>query len=83
MLGIRLVHSRPYSPQGRGKQERLNRYIRERFLTEAEHVGIENLAELNDRFEAWAESVANRRIHSETGMAPIDRFEAGGPPTGR
>jgi putative transposase len=80
VLGIRLVHSRPYSPQGRGKQERLNRYIRERFIAEAEHVGIENLSELNDRFEAWAESVANRRIHAETNMAPIDRFEAGGPP---
>ena len=28
VLGIRLVHSRPYSPEGRGKQERLNRFIR-------------------------------------------------------
>ena len=80
VLGIRLVHSKPYSPQGRGKQERLNRYIRERFIAEAEHVGIDDLAELNDRFEAWAEQVANRRIHDETGQAPISRWEAGGPP---
>jgi putative transposase len=36
VLGIRLVHSRPYSPEGRGKQERLNRYIREAFLAEAQ-----------------------------------------------
>src|SRR6266508_1991229 len=35
VLGIRLVHSQPYRPQGRGKQERLNRVIRERFLLEA------------------------------------------------
>lgn len=35
VLGIHVVHSKPYSPAGRGKQERLNRYIRERFLTEA------------------------------------------------
>ena len=69
MLGVRLVHSKPYSPQGRGKQERLNRYIRERFLTEIEHTGIDTLAELNDRFEAWVEQVANRRIHAETGQA--------------
>ena len=41
ILGIRLVHSKPYSPEGRGKQERLNRYIRERFIAEAEHTGIE------------------------------------------
>lgn len=75
MLGIRLVHSRPYSPQGRGKQERLNRYIRERFLTEIEHTGINSLGELNDRFDAWAEQIANRRRHAETGETPIDRWQ--------
>jgi transposase InsO family protein len=80
VLGIRLVHSAPYSPQGRGKQERLNRYIRERFVAEATHVGIESLAELNDRFAAWVDQVANRRTHAETGMTPEARFAAGGPP---
>jgi putative transposase len=80
VLGIRLVHSRPYSPQGRGKQERLNRYIREAFLAEATHQGIESLDELNDLFFAWTERVANRRVHAETGQPPICRFEAGGPP---
>jgi putative transposase len=77
--GIRLVHSRPYSPEGRGKQERLNRYIREAFLAEAAHHGIESLDQLNDLFAAWAEHVANRRVHAETGQAPTDRFEKGGP----
>ncbi len=80
VLGVRLVHSQPYSPQGRGKQERLNRLIRERFIAEAEHVGVDNFAELNDRFEAWAEQVANRRTHAETGQTPIERWEAGGVP---
>jgi putative transposase len=80
VLGIRLVHSKPYSPEGRGKQERLNRYIREAFLAEATHHGIESLDQLNDLFAAWAEHVANRRVHAETGQAPIERFQAGGPP---
>ncbi len=80
VLGTRLVHSRPYSPEGRGKQERLNRYIREAFLAEAVHHGIESLEALNDLFTAWAEQVANRRAHAETGQAPIERFQAGGPP---
>jgi putative transposase len=79
VLGVRLVHSQPYSPEGRGKQERLNRYIRDAFLSEATHVGIESLEALNDLFAAWAEQVANRRIHAETRQAPIDRFTAGGP----
>jgi len=77
--GIRLVHSRPCSPEGRGKQERLNRYVREAFLAEATHHGIESLDGLNDLFAAWAEHVANRRTHAETGQAPIERFAAGGP----
>jgi putative transposase len=80
VLGVRLVHSRPCSPEGRGKQERLNRYIREAFLAEATHQGIDSLDQLNDLFFAWAEQVANRRAHAETGQAPISRFEAGGPP---
>jgi hypothetical protein len=79
VLGVRLIHSRPYSPQGRGKQERANRYIREAFLAEAVHHGIESLDQLNDWFAAWAEQVANRRAHAETGQAPIDRFQAAGP----
>lgn len=80
VLGIRLVHSKPYSPEGRGKQERLNRYIRERFIAEATHVGIDSLHELNDRFAAWVDQIANRRTHAETGESPEARFEAGGPP---
>jgi putative transposase len=79
VLGIRLVHSKPYSPEGRGKQERLNRYIREAFLAEATHHGIESLDQLNDLFAAWADHVANRRVHAETRQAPIDRFQADGP----
>ena len=80
VLGIKLIHSRPYSPQGRGKQERINRYIREAFLAEACHQGIESLDQLNDLFAAWAGQVANRRVHAETRQAPIDRFQDGGPP---
>jgi putative transposase len=79
ILGVRLVHSQPYSPQGRGKQERLNRYIREAFIAEATHVGIESLEQLNDLFVAWAEQVANLRVHAETNQAPVERFCAGGP----
>jgi putative transposase len=73
ILGIRLIHSRPYAPQGRGKQERLNRVIRERFLLEAEQVGIASLDELDDRFTAWVERWLNTRVHSETHESPLAR----------
>lgn len=74
ILGIRLIHSRPYAPQGRGKQERLNRVIRERFLLEATAVGIGSFDELNDRFTAWVERYLNLRVHAETGESPLARY---------
>ena len=80
VLGVHLIHSKPYQPAGRGKQERLNRYIRERFLTEAEARGIASFAELNDAFSAWVEQVANTRVHAETRERPIARFLGDGPP---
>jgi len=78
VLGTRLIHSRPYAPQGRGKLERLNRVIRERFLLEAEQAGIATLEELNDRFLAWVERYLNLRRHAETGESPLERFQRGG-----
>lgn len=77
ILGIRLIHSRPYAPEGRGKQERLNRVIRERFLLEATTVGIASLDELNDRFAAWVERYLNVRVHSETRESPLARYSKG------
>jgi putative transposase len=76
VLGVHLVHSKPYAPQGRGKQERLNSYIRQSFMAEMEHRGIASFEDLNDMFMAWAEQVANARTHAETKQAPIERFFA-------
>jgi putative transposase len=76
VLGVHLVHSKPYSPQGRGKQERLNSYIRGSFIAEMEDRGIADFEALNDIFMAWAEQVANARTHAETKQAPIERFLA-------
>jgi hypothetical protein len=60
--------------------ERLFRFIRERFLVEIETGGVGSLQELNDKFAAWAESVANTRVHAETQETPIARFLSQGPP---
>ena len=55
--------------------------MRIQFLVEVEANPPGDLAELNRRFAAWVETVYHRRVHSETGEAPIDRLLAGGPPT--
>ncbi|MGH2718641.1 MAG: DDE-type integrase/transposase/recombinase, partial [Actinomycetota bacterium] len=77
-LGIRLIHSRPGEPAGRGKIERLFGTVRREFLVEVEARGVADLAELNTLFAAWVETVYHRRVHSETGQAPIDRFAEAG-----
>lgn len=85
-LGIKLVHSTPGRPQGRGKIERLFRTVREQFLVEVtgqtdqpgrHHVG--DLATLNRLLDAWVEQVYHQSEHSETGQPPIVRWSAGGP----
>ena len=80
-LGIRLVHSRPGQPAGRGKIERFFRTVREQFLIE---IGsgreLADLVELNTLFTAWVETVYHRRVHSETAQTPLDRWAAGDPP---
>jgi putative transposase len=78
VLGIRLVHSRPGRPQGRGKIERFFRTVRDQFLVEVAARGVATLVELNRLFAAWVETVYHRRVHSETGVPPLERFEAGG-----
>ena len=81
-LGIKLVHSQPGRPEGRGKIERFFRTVRGQFLaelTEARAAQIPDLAELNRLFTAWAETVYHVREHSETGQPPLARWEAGSP----
>lgn len=85
-LGIKLVHSAPGQPQGRGKIERWFRVVREQFLVEItgdpDIVGrhyVADLAELNRLFTAWVETGYHRTVHSETGQPPLQRWQAGGP----
>jgi putative transposase len=80
VLGIRLVHSRPGRPEGRGKIERVFRTVREQLLVELEDHPPASLEELGQTFQAWVEQVYHRRVHSETGQTPLERFLALGPP---
>jgi putative transposase len=84
-LGIKLVHSTPGRPQGRGKIERFFRTVNSEFVVEiaagdgAAGRQIQDLHELNRLFTAWVETVYHRRVHSETGQAPLARWMQGGP----
>jgi len=72
-LGIALVHSKPYQPEGRGKIERWFKTTRMQFLpTVPEGLCLE---ELNDRLVAWIETY-HTTVHGSTKETPLDRYLA-------
>ena len=80
VLGIRLIHSRPGKPEGRGKIERFFRTVRDQFLVEiGDGTRIADLAKMNRLFQAWLETVYHQAVHSETGEAPIARWAKAAP----
>jgi transposase InsO family protein len=78
MLGIhRILHTRPYRPQGHGKIEALNRLMKRSFIAEVPDSRIRTLEELNTAFVAWMHAEYNTQVHGSTQQAPLDRWRAG------
>lgn len=89
-LGIRLVHSAPYRPQGRGKIERFFNTVTSQFLGEITVTDtpmlpgtdpeagsqISSLEELNALFTGWVNMVYHHQQHTTTGQTPLARWEA-------
>jgi len=71
-LGIALIHSTPYQPEGRGKIERWFRTVREQFLS---RWAGEDIADLNQRFLSWLETY-HQNPHAVTGQTPRERFSS-------
>lgn len=70
-LGIALVHSRPYKPQGRGKIERFFRTVRAEVT---DNFAGNTLECLNDAFSCWLRTKYHTRNHGATGNTPFVRF---------
>jgi putative transposase len=80
VLGIKLIHSRPGKPEGRGKIERFFRTVRDQFLVEVgDGAGVKSLAEMNRLFQAWTETTYHQVVHSETGEEPAARWARAAP----
>ncbi len=73
-LEIALIHSRPYTPQGRGKIERFFLTVRQRFLAGLDPAALVCLETLDAAFQTWLETDYHRRVHSSLGMTPMARF---------
>jgi transposase InsO family protein len=72
-LGIALIHSKPYKPEGRGKVERVFRTIQAQFLSGFKG---DSLDDLNQAMDCWLRDVYHQRPHGATGEPPLKRFAA-------
>lgn len=72
-LGIALIHTPPYTPEGRGKIERFFRSVRSMFLPDFTSGTLE---ELNATFHRWLNETYHQRKHGATGQTPFGRFSA-------
>jgi len=73
-LGIQRILGTPYYPEGRGKIERFFQFLQSDFLPELPKASVTTLCQLNESLMAWLEVVYHRKMHSETGQAPLERF---------
>ncbi len=71
-LGIALIHSKPYQPQGRGKIERWFKTVRTQFLSVVRD-GL-SLEELNRGILHWIDTHYHQSVHSSTKELPFFRF---------
>jgi len=71
-LGIALIHSTPYQPQGRGKIERFFRTLRMQFLSTCPE-GL-SLEALNEALNRWLDEHYNITVHSSTRQTPLSRY---------
>lgn len=86
-LGIRITHSPPYRPEGRGKIERFFETVRGQFLAGISPDGKPapgrrvpaSLEQLNGWFTTWVEHEYHVRAHSSTGATPLQRWSTGTP----
>jgi putative transposase len=75
-LGIRLLFAKPYSPESKGKVERLNGII-DGFLNEIALAKPQTLDRLNSLFQAWLTECHQNRFHSALGerISPVIAYQ--------
>lgn len=81
-LKIRLIYSKPYEPQSKGKLERWHLTARNQLLSEMDFQAIHSIAELNERLWVWIEKKYHQTPHSSLldtntldNQTPLERFQ--------
>jgi len=74
-IGILIVHTPPYQPEGRGKIERFFRSVREQFLASVDPQQVRTLEDLNSRFQVWLDTAYHRQKHGALETTPLQRWQ--------
>ncbi len=76
-LGVRLLYTKPYSPESSGKIERYHQEV-DRFLAESALEKPQDLDELNKLFWVWLEECYQHRSHSalKNNQSPAEAFNS-------
>jgi len=74
-IGILIVHTPPYQPEGRGKIERFFRSLREQFLASLDPKVLLSIEQLNERLWHWLDTDYHRREHSSLQTTPLLRWQ--------
>lgn len=74
-IGILIIHTPPFQPEGRGKIERFFRSVREQFLASLEPTSLHSLGQLNEHFWHWLENTYHCREHSSLNTTPLSRWQ--------
>lgn len=74
-LGIFIVHSPPYQPEGRGKIERWFKTVRDQVLANLDRKQTFTVESLNTRFWAWIDNAYHLAEHSSLGTTPLLRWQ--------
>jgi transposase InsO family protein len=73
-LGIRLMHSRPYHPEGKGLVENFNKQAN-KLISEAAFMKPSGLAEYNDLLRVWIDEYYHKHLNSGLGgISPATAF---------
>lgn len=75
-IGITHITHKPYEPQGKGKIERLFRFIQERFISELQP-GM-TIKDVNTKFMKWRDWYNHKHVNRTTGVVPKERFNPEG-----
>ncbi|MBI4211129.1 MAG: transposase [Deltaproteobacteria bacterium] len=73
-LGISCIHATPYQPQGKGKIERLFRFMQDRLVNEMITAKVATIQEANAALKRWVTWYNEHHAHSITKQIPQERY---------